>query len=420
MKTIFDEVEMHHLKMKNRLVRSATWEAMCSKSGEIPDGLTDIYEELAKGGIGMIITAFDSVSDLDGMNHEMVPDMMRISNDTLIHGHQKLTDAVHRCGCPIITQLALGEYCSEDAQGNILTVEPDQMTKADIRDVIRLFRDAAVRAGKAGYDGVQIHGAHGFFLSRFLSPLYNHRIDEYGGSAENRSHLIVDILHAIREAVPEMHISVKINCSDFISGGLDVDESMAECLYFAEEGIDSIEVSGNGTSRRGIRPGEGEGYFMDFAAELASRTDVPVILVGGNRSIGYMEKILNMSGIECLSLSRPLIREPGLPNRWKEGDSAPSKCISCNMCYETLNHRCFFAKLRHHFALLRSICSCPHLYRSLRVGRRAFPRSFREYSTCGDAESNCLRLTRLSSSSSFNDFVSMILVIPGTLRLSSL
>ena len=198
--------------------------------------------------------------------------------------------------------------------------------------------NAADRAARAGYDGVQIHAAHGFFLSRFISPAYNHTAKHLG---IDPSFLLTEIAAQIRHAHPELHITMKINSSDFLFGGLEEAGSLRICLACSPY-LDSIEVSGNGTSVGGIKPGVNEAYFKRFALALAEKTDIPVILVGGHRSIGSMEQVLNEGGIEYLSLSRPLIREPGLIGRWQSGDSAPAKCVSCNQCYRTPGHKCIF------------------------------------------------------------------------------
>ena len=243
---------------------------------------------------------------------------------------------------PVITQLALGAFYREKAGGRYQQVEPDQMTVDEIHLVRDQFVAAAVRAEKAGFDGVQIHVAHFFFLSRFVSPAVNHRTDEYGGSAENRTRLVLEIIHGIREAAPGLHITAKINCSDFTYGGLDEEQSLSMCRLLADAGIDSIEVSGNGTSVSGIRPHKNEAYFGAFAAKLAEEVDTPIILVGGLRALDTMEAVLNNTKIELLSLSRPLLREPDLPNRMESGAAVEAKCVYCNACYSSASHKCIF------------------------------------------------------------------------------
>lgn len=336
MKHIFDELELGKLHLKNRLVRSATWENLASAEGRLPNELYKIYGELAKGGVGLIITGFTSVSADDNY----FGGMARLSSDSLIEEHKKLSEICHKEGCPVFAQLALGEYIGEAGDA----LEADEMDERDIKKVVSLFVDAAIRAQKSGYDGVQIHAAHFFFLSRFISPAVNHRKDGYGGNAQNRAKILLEIIQKIKKSAPNLHVTMKINCSDFMEGGLEEEESLEICKMCEEAGLDSVEVSGNGTSVSGIRAGVNEAYFKDFALALSKKVRIPVILVGGHRSIENMEKVLNdrNGNIALLSLSRPLVREPDLPNRWKSGDLRPAKCVSCNMCYRTPAHRCVF------------------------------------------------------------------------------
>lgn len=336
MKKIFEPVKLNRLRPKNRLVRSATWEGIAAPDGEIPPEGYAIYEELAKGGVGAIVTGFTSVA----ANDVYFGGMMRLSDDELIPQYQKLVGIVHRENCPAITQLALGAFYRPDGE----QAEPDEMTSEEIRAVIRHFVESAARAEAAGFDGVQIHAAHFFFLSRFISPHVNHREDDYGGSTENRARILIEILRGVRKNSPGLHIAVKINSDDFIPGGLTENESLAVCEMLADAGVDSIEVSGNGTSVGGIRPHVNEAYFLPFAARLAERVPVPVILVGGLRSRETMERVLNETKIELLSLSRPLLREPDFPRKLERGESEESSCVSCNACYSSPLHRCIFRK----------------------------------------------------------------------------
>lgn len=333
MKQIFEEVQLNNLKLKNRLVRSATWEGIAKSNGSIEDNAYNIYDELSKGGVGLIINGFTSVSDYD----RYFGGMMRLSNDELIPQYKKLTDIIHGNNCAVICQLALGGYYKNGEQ-----FEVDEMTTEDVKEVISWFVNAAKRAQIAGFDGVQIHAAHFFFLSRFISPLINHRTDNYGGNTQNRARILVEIMQGIREIAPKLHITIKINCSDFYSGGLDENECLKVCKILSANGIDSIEVSGNGTSVAGIKPIVNEGYFVEFASRLADEIETPVIVVGGLRSKKVMEEVLNKTNIQLLSLSRPLLREPDFPNKLKTGESDISKCVSCNACYNSFEHRCIF------------------------------------------------------------------------------
>ena len=332
-KTIFDKVTLNHLSARNRLVRSATWMALADETGAPTDRLIDVYRELAAGGVGTIITGFTSIDAAD----PYLDGMARLSDDALAPAWSRLVDAVHGGGAKLVVQLALGAYVRR-RHG----LEPDGVTHEDLDEVVGLMGAAARRAATAGADGVQIHLAHGFWLSRFMSPAYNHRTDEYGGTQQARTLLATRMIEEVRRQAPGLHVTAKVNCSDFAPNGLAPADAIVLCQELAKAGIDSIEVSGNGTSVPGVRPGEDEGYFAPFGRMLKERVDVPVIVVGGWRTIEHMEQALNDGSADLLSLSRPLVREPDLPRRWQEGLREPARCVSCNGCYNTPGHACVF------------------------------------------------------------------------------
>lgn len=338
MKTIFEPFEAHNFRAKNRLVRSATWENLATPEGGICASSYSLYDELAAGGVGTIMTGFTSVD----ANDRYFGGMMRLCDDKLVPEYKKLVDIIKKHDVTVITQLALGAYYAKGSDGRYREVEIDYMSRDQIADMISKFVEAGLRASEAGFDGAQIHAAHFFFLSRFISPTVNHRTDEYGGSNANRARALVEIMQGIRKVNPSLHITVKINCSDFLPGGLTESDSLEICGILADNGIDSIEVSGNGTSRQGIRNPEDEAYFGLFAMRLAEIVSVPVILVGGLRSKRVMETVLRNSKIELLSLSRPLIRQPDLPALFESGKTEKADCISCNACYKTDGHTCIF------------------------------------------------------------------------------
>ncbi len=209
--------------------------------------------------------------------------------------------------------------------------------------VAEAFGNAAVRAREAGVDGVQIHAAHGYLLSEFLSPFYNRRNDQYGGSVANRVRLLLEVAHNIRDkAGDRFPVMVKMNSEDFVTGGLTVEEMLEVASILENAGIDSIELSG-GTMYSGdyvpVRPGRldtenKEAYYLEAAKKFKERVRVPLMLVGGIRSYSVAERIVREGIADYVSLSRPLIREPDLINRWKSGDTGKAKCLSDNACYE--------------------------------------------------------------------------------------
>ena len=215
------------------------------------------------------------------------------------------------------------------------------MTAEDIRDVVKAYGAAANRAQTAGFDGVQIHAAHGYLLSQFLSPAFNQRNDTYGGDIRHRARAVVEVLQQIRHTVGrEYPVLVKMNCRDFIENGLVAEDSLEVGAMLASEGIDAIELSGGvlvggklSPSRMGIKSEEKEAYFQDDARAFKEKVGVPLILVGGNRSIQVAERLVNQGCADYISMSRPFIREPNLINRWKAGDLKPATCKSDNQCF---------------------------------------------------------------------------------------
>ena len=192
---------------------------------------------------------------------------------------------------------------------------PKEMTISDIKDMAELFAKAAVRARAAGFDGVQIHAAHGYQLSQWITPIFNRRTDEYGGSALNRFRIISDVYYAIREAVgAEFPVWIKIKSSDEVPGGITMEDFLEMGREAARIGIDAIEVSGN---RWKFHPETDRAYYREAAVRLAELIDKPVILTGGLRELAQLEEISETSKVNLFGFSRPLITDPGFINTLK-------------------------------------------------------------------------------------------------------
>lgn len=316
MKTLFDETIMGGIPMKNRLVRSATGENLTDTEGHIPADLLDIYQGLARGGVGLIITSFTSVAPVDHFNDGL----LRLHDDRLIPEYRHLVEEVHRYGAAIMPQLALGIYQRKNVDGRYTQISVDRMTSEDIAEVIRKFVSAAGRAKQAGFDGVQLHGCHGFVLSGFLKPSSNRRKDEYGGSVQNRARIVLEIIHGIRENVGDIPISIKVSAGD-----MPPQDLLETCKLLVDAGLNSIEY---------------EGYYSRLVPALQQAVDVPIILTGGHREFEQTNLLLNQYGVDYFGMSRPLIREENLPNRWRDGDTRPAECVSCGMCMSTYGYRC--------------------------------------------------------------------------------
>jgi 2,4-dienoyl-CoA reductase-like NADH-dependent reductase (Old Yellow Enzyme family) len=275
-----------------------------------------------------------------------------VYNDALIPGLEAMAKAVHENGGKIVMQLAHAGFFANAKLTGQTPLAPSnvegfaksprkEMTVEDIRDVVESYGAAAKRAQNAGFDGVQIHAAHGYLLSQFLSPAFNRRNDAYGGDIRHRAGAVVEVLQQIRQAVGrEYPVLVKMNCRDFIENGLVVEDSLEVGAMLESEGIDAIELSGGvlvggklSPSRVGIKSEEKEAYFQDDAGAFKEKVSVPLILVGGNRSFQVAERLINEGITDYISMSRPLIREPDLINRWRAGDLSKAACVSDNMCF---------------------------------------------------------------------------------------
>ncbi|MDA8124740.1 MAG: NADH:flavin oxidoreductase [Deltaproteobacteria bacterium] len=348
MGTLFEGSAINGMKLRNRFVRSATWEGMASPEGAVTKRLIETMTALAQGGVGLIISshAYIRREGQAGMNQ------LGLYGDELLPGLKEMAAAVHAAGGKMVIQLAhAGHFAAEKFTGltpwvvsdyeGLATTPRHQLTGREIESLVAAFAAAAGRAKAAGFDGVQIHTAHGYLLSQFLSPIYNRRDDEYGGTIENRSRIHREILAAVRREVgPGFPVLCKINCRDFAEQGLTLEDSLAAAENMAAAGLDALELSGGlptsgrlSPIRQGIRREAQEGYFQEEARAFKKRLSIPVILVGGIRSFEVAERLVAEGTADYLALSRPLICEPGLIARWEKGDRRKAACLSDSLCF---------------------------------------------------------------------------------------
>jgi len=345
---LFQSAQIGSLKLPNRFIRSATWEGLAAPDGGCTEELIRLMEGLAEGGVGLIISSHAFVRP-EGV---AVRGQLGIHRDDLIAGLARMADAVHGKGGRIVLQLAHGgllagtQLTGQPALAPSLAGGPEktrrrEMTEADIADTIKAYGEAALRAKKAGFDGVQIHAAHGYLLNQFLSPWFNRRSDRYGGGIENRTRIVLDILSSVRNATGgDYPILAKMNSEDFLEGGLAREDSLQAALMIAAAGADAIELSGGtllsgklSPSRSKIDSVEQEAYFRDAARDIKAKLNIPLALVGGIRSFEVAEGLVKEGIADFVSMSRPFIREPGLVNRWKSGDRSRATCLSDNRCF---------------------------------------------------------------------------------------
>lgn len=345
---IFSEFQIGGLKLANRLARSATAERGADEQGRVTDELLAMKKTLAEGGAGSITTGHAFVHPNGRANFAMTG----IHCDDMIPGLAKLAKTIHlNSDAKIFAQINhAGRVTSEALIGTIPagpSAVPVRLSKERVREfsadeieeLVEIYVSAALRAQEAGFDGVQLHCAHGYLISQFLSGYTNRREDKWGGSSENRRRFLMTVIDEIQARAPGLPMTVKINCEDFVADGVNIEEFTETCRQLQGKRISAIEVSGgipeSGSKAvsKGVKPGKKEGYFIRGARVLKEAgISVPVIAVGGFRSKSFVQDVLDQGFADIIALSRPLITEPGLPNKWKKGGGDESRCISCNKC----------------------------------------------------------------------------------------
>lgn len=352
---VFQPAQILNMQLKNRFVRSATFEGMANFEGRPTNKLKDLYLDLADGGVGLIVTGLTHVDGYKGLpDMEGVPFPLAMDEDRFVDDWIQITESVHQCGSKIAMQLnhlggqdipQLREPVAPSAISIGNGVVPRELTIDEIHVLIEKFVQSCRRAKDAGFDAVQLHGGHGFLISSFISPLFNTRNDLYGGSTENRARFIVEILKKVRKSVgSEFPLLIKMNFDDCVAGGLKREEAVKTARILIEAGIDAIEVTGGissgdpqyESSTQKIKGEKDEAYFLSYAIALKKQVSIPVISVGGFRSLNTIEKIISDGDIDFVSMSRPFICEPGIIRRWNDGNRQKAKCISCNKCRENM------------------------------------------------------------------------------------
>jgi len=349
-KSVFDTTTINGLELRNRLVRSATWEGLSNSDGSVNERLIDVYRDLADGGVGLIITGYIAVR-ADGRQQST---QLLADRDEFVPGLAELASAVHQHGGKVVAQIVhCGGQANREATGcDPLAPSavaspgypevPRALSPDDINTLVASFAVAARRLKDAGFDGVQLHGAHGYLLAQFLSPSRNRRPDRWGGEVFNRSRFTREVYAAVRALVgPDWPVMIKLNGNDFLEGSTTEDDAGFLAAALAEAGIDAIEVSGGtggsgklGAARSKIETEADEAYFLPQAEAIsAAAPGVPLMLVGGVRSLEKMENVLTAGTADYFSMCRPLIREPGLPARWAAGDHRRAECVSCSGCF---------------------------------------------------------------------------------------
>ncbi len=334
---VFSELQLPcGLRLKNRIAKAAMEENMAG-AGQLPgESLQRLYRAWANGGAGLIITGNVMVDHLAMTG----PGGVALEADTPLEPFRQLAQVSQQQDCKIIMQINHpGRQVFKKMGGKVLSpsdialdmgahsglfTQPKPMSEAEIQDLIERFAITASRAEEAGFDGVEIHAAHGYLLAQFLSPLTNKRQDQWGGSIENRARLLVEVIKAIRAVVsPSFAVSVKLNSADFQRGGFDIDDATSVVKMLSELNVDFIELSGGSYEAPAMqgRTADGrtlarEAYFLSFAQQIAAVSKVPLMTTGGIRRLAVAEEVVN-SDVALVGMASAMAYTPDLPNRWQ-------------------------------------------------------------------------------------------------------
>lgn len=396
---IFEKVNIGGVSLKNRIIRSATHDGLADENGMTTQRLISKYAYLAKNNVGCIITGYAGVSE-NGMSP--YPAMLKIHKDELVDGYKALTAAVHEYDTPIIAQLA---HCGRQTSSKVIGVQKAAPTamrhlfywdkakaleESEIYQIIDDFVSAAVRAKKAGFDGVQLHGGHGYLLHDFMSKYGNRRSDSWGGSLENRCKIVELIIKGIKEKTDNMPVWIKLSTFDNRKNGMNIDESIEIVKRLEQAGLDCVEIScgsvedGMSTMRSRVMPMDAvfkykepcasfpkglkafslkaanlvnpmikqpvplENFNVINAALIKKNVSIPVIAVGGIHRLDDMEYIVGSGMADCVSMCRPFICEPNLVTKLMNGSQRQAKCIMCNYCglvIEKENTKCLYGRI---------------------------------------------------------------------------
>ncbi len=305
---INETLQIRSMKLNGRIIMPPMATARTA-DGYVNEDLLSFYRErTANKNISLIITEHEYISP-EGKAHAS---QVSIADDSCIEGLKTLTETIHAGNTAAVAQI---NHAGNVAKNEFTPFDVDTMTPADIEHVIKAFTAAAVRAKKAGYDGVEIHSAHRYLLNQFYSPITNHRTDEYGPqSVENRTRVHLAVLKAVREAVgPEYPIFIRLGGCDYTEGGSTIEDAVSASVLFEQAGADCIDLSGGMCSYRNPF-NDGPGYFKDMSKAVKNAVSIPVILTGGVTEVTQAESLLNENAADMIGVGRALYKNADWEN----------------------------------------------------------------------------------------------------------
>lgn len=334
--------------IKNRIVMAPMATGLGTNSGEVTDNLVEYYAERARGGVGTVIVEAASV---DGTRAREGMQQIRIDSPVYIAGLSRIADAIKGYGSTAFIQLFHSgrQTAAIVTQGQapvapsaipcpIMRTMPRELTTSEVEQIRDNFIGAAALAAQAGFDGVELHAAHGYLINQFLSPDTNLRSDKYGGSLHNRMRFLLEIVAGTKQLCPQLLLSVRLNLDDFLPNGLKINESLQVCQALEEAGIHLLHVS-CGTYPSGLTSIEPssyqEGWRMYLAEQAKKVVNIPVLGGGMIRRPSFAEEVLKQGQVDFVFLGRPLLADPNWARKAAQGrDQDIRPCIVCNKCID--------------------------------------------------------------------------------------
>ncbi len=343
---LYSPIKIGVLKVPNRYVVPALTTNFAEADGSVGPGLLGYLSARSYGGYGLVMTENIGVHP----SGRVMPRMIMADDDRYLPGLSQLAQSVKKGGCVLFAQLShAGRQTRQKITGMQIVAPsavacplnkevPQELSLDGIRAMEQAFVDAAVRVSKAGFDGIEIHGAHGYLVGGFLSRYSNKRTDEYGGSLANRMRFLLNIIAGIQAALgKDFPISVRISACEFVQDGLDVEESTQIGLRLKEAGIHLLSISVGvyeSFNQVSMITGEPEGQWLELAGQLRARlAPLPVVGVGRIKRPEVAEQALSSGLLDLAAFGRASIADPGLPNKVLEG--RPEEiiaCFGCNVC----------------------------------------------------------------------------------------
>jgi len=345
-KKIFESASIGSLQVKNRLIMAPMGTRLSSEVGGVTQRQIDYYAERAKGGVGTIITEVTCVDHPIGVTG---PTNLTIHDNAFIAGHNELVEALHTYGAKVICQLVHAGRQTRPASikgmqpvapsaipCKFIGAMPRALTTNETEEIVKKFIEAAVRVKTAGYDGVELHGAHGYLIAQFMSSSSNHRKDHYGGDLRHRMNFPLEIIQGIRKELgPEFPLLFRFSAEEFVEGGRDLEESKKVAEILEDAGVDALHVSAGtyDSMPSMIEPMSYDQAWKIYLAEsIKNVVNIPVIGVGVIRTPEVAEGILKDGKADFIALGRALLADPYWPNKAKEGrEKEIIPCISCNV-----------------------------------------------------------------------------------------